>query len=44
MKKRNLNLETDYISDSDELIQTEFDFMSDDELDKQFEYLMSKFF
>lgn len=43
MKKRCLNLETDYILDSDEKVQTEFDLLSDEELNQEFDNLMSHF-
>lgn len=43
MEKRCLNLETDYILDSDETVQTEFDLLTDEELNQEFDSLMSRF-
>lgn len=44
MKKRNLNLETDYIIDSDEPVQFEFDSMTDDEINDMFDNYMKEFY
>ena len=43
MAKRNLNLGTDYVADSDEPIKSEQDCMTDEELNEEFDQSMSYF-